>query len=240
MVRAVGSMVLVLGFMFVAVKWNRKNGIMSGFGCLCCTVSLFFHTLSHDQGHFVFLRHTYLITALLFLGGMHVQFFPSNMYIKTGKSNHGNISDVVAICCIALTIQFIFFTSSVFGGVEISGNGVILSGIVSKSASSSWSSSSETSIVSSFLAKCCGSLLFVVSMMFSAVKWNRANGKLGGIGCFLAIANLFAFGDALNINDVLEGKINSLHFVALALLVGGTHVFFFPSNKVPKRVDKTK
>ena len=75
MVRAVGSELLVIGFMFIAVKWNRKNGIMSGFGCLCCTVSIFFHTLSQDQGEFVFLRHAYVIAAMMFLGGMYVQFF---------------------------------------------------------------------------------------------------------------------------------------------------------------------
>ena len=98
-------------------------------------------------------------------------------------------------------------------------------------------------------------------MMFSAVKWyvfvylsfgmhihnlhthknrNRANGKLGGLGCFLAIGNLYGFGDALNVNDFLDGKVNALHFMSLALLVGGIHVFFFPSNKLPKRVDKSR
>ena len=102
MVRAVGSELLVIGLMFIAVKWNRKNGIMSGFGCLCATVSIFFHTLSQDQGEFVFLRHAYIIAAMMFLGGMHVQFFPSNIYKKTGKSNHGNTSDIVAILCIVL------------------------------------------------------------------------------------------------------------------------------------------
>ena len=257
MVRAVGSELLVIGLMFIAVKWNRKNGIMSGFGCLCATVSIFFHTLSQDQGEFVFLRHAYIIAAMMFVGGMHVQFFPSNIYKKTGKSNHGNTSDIVAILCIVLSIQSIFFTSSIFEGVEL----VSLSGIASKSGGS-WSySSSKASDVAVFLTKISGSLLFVISMMFSAVKWyvfvylsfgmhihnlhthknrNRANGKLGGLGCFLAIGNLYGFGDALNVNDFLDGKVNALHFMSLALLVGGIHVFFFPSNKLPKRVDKSR
>ena len=59
-----------------------------------------------------------MIAAMMFLGGMHVQFFPSNIYIKTGKSNHGNASDQVALLLIALTIQSIFFTSTIFEGVE--------------------------------------------------------------------------------------------------------------------------
>ena len=97
-------------------------------------------------------------------------------------------------------------------------------------------------------------------MMFSAVKWyvcsllsllyehkiphgnrNRANGKLAGLGCFLAIGNMYGFDDALNVSDLQDGKINALHLITIALLVGGIHVFFFPSNKLPKRrVDKSK
>ena len=124
-----------------------------------------------------------------------------------------------------------------------------LSGIGSKSGGSWSSSSSKPSDVAVFLTKISGSLLFVISMMFSAVKWyvfssflcisllgdiythenrNRANGKLAGLGCFLAIANLYGFGDALNANDILDLKINTLHNISLVLLVGGIHVFFFP------------
>ena len=96
-----------------------------------------------------------------------MQFFPSNIYIKTGKSNHGNASDQVALLLIALTIQSIFFTSTIFEGVEQ----MSLSGIASKSGGSWSSSSSKPSDVAVFLTKISGSLLFVISMMFSAVKW---------------------------------------------------------------------
>ena len=37
----------------------------------------------------------------------------------------------------------------------------------------------------------------------------------------------------LNATDILDLKINTLHNISLVLLVGGIHVFFFPSNKLP-------
>ena len=132
-----------------------------------------------------------------------VQFFPSNLSFKSGKNNHGNTSDVIALICTCLTVQSLFFTTTVLNGVRLCE-------------------------VANFLTKCSGSLLFVISMMLSGVKWNAGNGKLSGLGCFLAVANLYAFGDALNINDVLNGHINSLHITSLALLIAGIHVFFFP------------
>ena len=73
----------------------------------------------------------------------------------------------------------------------------------------------------------CGGLFFTMSMIFSGVKWNPVNGKMAGIGCFVAAAIALFVG-------------TGVFYFAFAgtLLVGGAHIFFFPSNPVPPKAEK--
>ena len=79
--------------------------------------------------------------------------------------------------------------------------------------------------------KFCGGLLFVLAMMFSGVKWNPANGKMGGFGCFCA-AFLTVY---LTFQQIDAGSfVPRLFYVYAAILaIGGLHIFFFPGNPKP-------
>ena len=70
----------------------------------------------------------------------------------------------------------------------------------------------------------CGGLLFTVAMIFSGVKWNPVNGKMAGLGCFVSVALALFVG---------SGTFYFYH--AAVLLLGGVHIFAFPSNPLPAK-----
>ena len=70
----------------------------------------------------------------------------------------------------------------------------------------------------------CGGLLLTVGMIFSGVKWNPVNGKMAGIGCFVSAALALYVGAG-----------SFFYSCAAVLMLGGLHIFVFPSNPVPAK-----
>jgi len=79
----------------------------------------------------------------------------------------------------------------------------------------------------------CGSLVLIAAMMFSGIKWNPINGKMGGLGSFFCAVSFVYMGTQV-------GSGVFFYYYALLFLVGGTHVFFFPSNPVPPKAEDAK
>ena len=80
---------------------------------------------------------------------------------------------------------------------------------------------SDRSCQVSELLSYCGGLLLTVGMVFSGVKWNPINGKMAGMGCFVASAVA-----------VYVGSGTFFLYHAAVLLLGGAHIFIFPSKLV--------
>merc|ERR1711959_293657 len=81
---------------------------------------------------------------------------------------HGNFSDLGALALIILGVQCVWFTDSLFENI----------GPFKPTLSSP--SSPETSA----LYQVIGGLLLIIGLTLSGVKWNPANGKMAGLGCF--------------------------------------------------------
>ena len=77
-----------------------------------------------------------------------------------------------------------------------------------------------------------GGLAFLLGMMFSGIKWNPINGKMGGFGAFCAGANATSLGRS-------TGHIFFYVFAA-PLILGAVHIFAFPSNPPVAKTPENK
>jgi len=222
LVKFSGGLLLVIALTLSAVKWNPANGKMAGLGCFLCAANIL-HLTSQLAGGMTVLRRFHVVALALVAAGVHIFMYPSNALLpkthpKT-KNNHGNISDMVALLLIAVAVQSIFYTGTLFDDLG--------------PLKANFLGNTPDTIAA---AKFCGGLLLVIALMLSSVKWNKANGKMAGLGCFLCAANI------LHLTSKMAGGVTTLrqfHVVALALVVGGVHVFMYPSNPLIK-VDKQK
>merc|ERR1711907_36681 len=130
---------------------------------------------------------------------------------------HGNVSDLVAVGLFAIAAHFVWAPQLLF----TDGPGPL----------KAWLSKpgSDVDILIKFMS---GLFLTLGGMMFS-VKWNPANGKMTGLGLFVAsLSTAYATfaGDA----NVFVPRI--VYGYCFVLLLGGIHVFFMPSNPTVKQV----
>jgi len=93
------------------------------------------------------------------------------------------------------------------------------------------SSSEVLSTEESALIKFSGGTTLMLGFVFSGVKWNPVNGLMAGIGCFLHTANCVYLG-------LTTGLLG--FYASAAVLIGGIHIFFFPSNPKTPKTPETK
>jgi len=214
MIKFSGGFFLIIAMMFSGIKWNPVNGKMGGLGCFLCVANIV-NTLFRKQDSGTFVPHLFYVYAVtILLGGIHIFLFPSNPPTPKSpeiKNNHGNMSDMVFFALLAGSIQSIFFPSMLcqdFGPI--------------KAQFATCSAELETMI--SFA----GSLILIVGLTFSGVKWNPINGKMSGLGCFLCVANI------LHMQFLkLDGGVfvpRPFYLYALLIALGGIHIFLFPAN----------
>ena len=208
-----GGLAFLLGMTLSGVKWNPINGKMGGFGGMCAVANAALIGTRTEQNFF------YVFAVALLIGAVHIFFFPSNPPVPKGpenKNNHGNISDLVMLLMFIGSMACIFYPDVYFQDI----------GPVQASFTpADHPHRAQLEALISF----CGGLFFTMSMILSGVKWNPVNGKMAGIGCFVAAAIALFVG-------------TGVFYFAFAgtLLVGGAHIFFFPSNMVPPKAEKAK
>jgi len=219
-----GGLMLAIAMMFSGVKWNPANGKMSGFGCFLCVFNMIRVGLTTLDDKSILL---YLLAAIITFGGAHIFFLPSNEKppkTEKTKNNHGNFSDLAALALIALSVVHVWYD-----GLFFKDHAPVMA--MFKESTSSPALGAMISVG--------GGLLFTIAMMFSGVKWNPANGKMSGMGCWLA-----AFNAASIVYKADSGSfvLRPLYITAAVLLLGGLNIFLFPSNPMPpkKQADPKK
>jgi len=87
MIQLCGCLLLFSGMTFSGVKWNPNNGKMAGFGGFIASGYTAYSTFKSDSDVFV-PRMFYVYAGLLFLGCVHIFFFPANPPLtKKAKKN---------------------------------------------------------------------------------------------------------------------------------------------------------
>jgi len=128
---------------------------------------------------------------------------------------HGNMSDICALALIAAAVQCVWWKDMFTQD---------LGPIKATFAKASPELDRLTSLA--------GGLLFCIGMTFSGVKWNPANGKMAGIGCFLAALWCTIY------PQFVAGTLPTLTTVyAAVVFLGGLHIFAFPSNPLPPKIE---
>lgn len=218
-----GGLLLVIALMLSAVKWNPANGKMAGMGMFLSVFNMIRVTLSLDQGAFI-PRFVYVNAFALALGGLHVFVFPSNAKpakTEKTKNNHGNFSDIVALVLLAASVVCVWYPSLLlqdFGPI--------------KAQFATSSSDLEGQI------KIAGGLICAIALTFSSVKWNPANGKMSGLGCFLFAANIGWY--TFKHMDKEAFILRPFYLFAVVIFLAGFNVFLFPSNPIPPKADQKK
>jgi len=129
---------------------------------------------------------------------------------------HGNVSDLAFFGVLAIVIQWFAVPDLLFKDVG------------PLKAQFSTSTPDMDAII-----KLGAGILLTIGMAFSGVKWNPINGKMGGFAGFATIAVT-----AYNMFKADAAFVPKLFHVYLAVLfVGSTHIFFFASNPLVKKVD---
>ncbi|CAJ1330878.1 unnamed protein product [Effrenium voratum] len=215
-----GGLLLMIGMMLSGVSWNPVNGKMAGFAGMVGMGYIAYHLFQLD-GNFV-PRLLYVYAFVVFLGALHICVFPSNPLPKktnATKNNHGNFSDLIALSLLAVALSWYFYPQHLNQDL-----GPLKAQFKNPSA--------DLSTLSKFVA---GLFLFI-ALMFSGVKWNPINGKMGGMGGFIASGyTAFSVYKADG-----EKFIPQLFYVyALVLFLGALHIFAFPSNPLLPKPDKT-
>lgn len=131
---------------------------------------------------------------------------------------HGNFTDLVFFALLAIAIQFFAFPNTLFDG------------------QGPWTADNNNADTSGIITYA-GSLLLMIGLMFSGVKWNPINGKLAGIGGFIA-AIVTAISTFQGDSDTFVPHVFYLY--AIVVFAGALNVFAFPSNPVPPKTPETK
>lgn len=218
-----GGLLLMIAMTFSGVSWNPINGKMAGMAIFIATGYTAYSTFRADSDVFV-PRFFYIYAAVLFVGGLHICVFPSNPLPKKTpetKNNHGNYSDIVALGLIAASLLCYFYPDHLFEDM----------GPV-KAQFSTKTKSADLSAMIKFVA----GLMLIIALMLSGIKWNPINGKMAGMGGFIA-SGYTAFSTFKSDLDVF---VPHLFYVYAGLIfLGALHIFAFPSNpKIAKDNDK--
>eukprot|EP00931_Biecheleriopsis_adriatica_P101500 TRINITY_DN76621_c0_g1_i1.p1 TRINITY_DN76621_c0_g1~~TRINITY_DN76621_c0_g1_i1.p1 ORF type:complete len:299 (+),score=78.23 TRINITY_DN76621_c0_g1_i1:78-899(+) len=224
-IKLTGGLLLMIGLTFSGVKWNPINGKMAGIACFIAAGTTAYSNYKADADVFV-PRLFYIYAAVIFLGGLHIFFFPSNPLLPKSpevKNNHGNASDAVAFgLLLPASLLCYVYPEHLFQDF-----GPVKAQFTSKSADLS------------AMIKVVGGLLLIVAMMLSGVKWNPINGKMAGFGGFIA-AGYTAYSTYKADGEAFVPK--AFYLYAAAVFLGALHIFVFPSNPLlsTKKAGKQK
>jgi len=230
-----GSLLLMIGLMFSGIKWNPINGKMAGFGGFIAAIVTVVSTFQGDSDNLHMREHQvepdqpslvphlfYLYAVVLFAGALHIFKFPSNPKpAKTPetKNNHGNFSDLIAVsvlCCALLCIFDPDHLTTDHGPLKAQFN-----------------PSSSQNGAFRVLIKFVGGLLLMIALIFSGVKWNPINGKMAGVGGFVA-AGLFLFNGMVSPQSDVGFCWKPFYIYSAVLFAGALHIFAFPANPKPE------
>mmetsp|Transcript_22117 Transcript_22117/g.39709 ORF Transcript_22117/g.39709 Transcript_22117/m.39709 type:complete len:273 (-) Transcript_22117:144-962(-) len=221
-IKAGAMLLLMIAFTFSGVSWNPLNGKMAGFGGFLTTSYIAYSSFKADSDAFV-LRPFYICAAVLFLGSLHIFAFPSNaLPPKTPgtKNNHGNASDAVALGLIVASLGCFFYPDHLFKDLG------------PLKAQFSGTKSADLSTMITLLA----SLMLIIALMLSGVKWNPINGKMGGFAGLMA-AGYIAYSSFQADAGVFVPRL--FYVYASLIFFGALHIFAFPSNpNLPKTSSK--
>jgi len=217
-IKFTSGLFLMIGMVFSGVKWNEKNGKMAGMGGFIAAFHTVYSAIMSGSGLQLF--HVY---ALVFLAGsLHIFKFPGNKIptilpgAEEPKNNHGNFSDGIFLALFVSSMSCFFFPQylfSDFGPFKAQFDG---------------DHGSDLDMVIGLIA----SLFLWLAMIFSGIKWNPVNGKMAGIGGFLA--SLHAAYTNFTADDYVF-ELQMFYIFALIIFAGSVHIFAFPSNpKLPK------
>jgi hypothetical protein len=224
-----GGLVLIIAMMFSGVSWNPVNGKMAGFGGYIAAGYTAYRTFKGHADTFVPCLF-YVYAAVLFVGSSKIFLFPSNPLVKKDdkgkdvKSNHGNFSDMVFFALLGLSLGCLFYPEHLFQDI-----GPIKAQFSAKSADLS------------AMIELIGCLMLMIGLTLSGVKWNPINGKMAGLGSFIA-SGITAYSTFTVDKQVFVPRL--FYIYAITLFLGGLHIFAFPSNpslpKPDKKADKKK
>jgi hypothetical protein len=220
-----GGLLLMIGLTFSGVSWNPINGKMAGFGGFVAAGYTAFSTFKADSDLFV-PRLFYAYAFVLFVGAVHIFFLPSNAVppkTPETKSNHGNFSDFVALGLIITSLVSLFYPEHLFQDL-----GPLKAQFTTKSP--------DLFAMIKFVS----CLMLMIGLTLSGVKWNPINGKMAGIGGFVA-AGYTAF-STLQAYIYTAGHlvfVPRLFYIYAALIfLGALHIFAFPSNPLVAKPKK--
>lgn len=212
-----GGLLLTLAMALSGVSWNPINGKMAGLGGLFTAGYTTYCTFKSDGDVFK-PQLFYIYSAIILLGSLHIFAFPSNpLPEKTPetKNNHGNFSDVVAFALIGCSMMCFFYPAHLFQDF-----GPVKAQFTTKSR--------ELSAMIKFVA----CLMLVLALLFSGVKWNPINGKMAGLGGFIA-AGYTAYCTYKAHSEVFVPC--AFYIYSGVIFLGALHIFFFPSNPLIKK-----
>mmetsp|Transcript_67600 Transcript_67600/g.171087 ORF Transcript_67600/g.171087 Transcript_67600/m.171087 type:complete len:274 (+) Transcript_67600:76-897(+) len=217
-----GGLLLTIGLAFSGVKWNPINGKMAGMGGFIVAGHTAYTTFKADSDRFV-PRPFYFYAAVIFFGALHIFAFPSNpLPPKTPetKNNHGNFSDVVALGLIIAAALCAFYPDHLFQDLG--------------PMSAQFSRKSDDL---SAMMKLVSGLMLILALMLSGVKWNPINGKMAGLGGFIA-AGYTAYSTYKADSDTFVPRL--FYVYASLIFLGALHIFAFPSNPLLPKPDSKK
>jgi len=215
------GILLTIGMAFSSVKWNPVNGKMSGLAGLITIGVTAFSSFKADGDAFV-PRLFYVYLAILFVGVIHIFLFGSNPLVKKvdpkAQNNHGNMSDMVAVSLLVCAALGAFYPDHLFMDI-----GPIKAQFTTKGADLS------------FMIRFVSCLMFMWSMLLSGVKWNPINGKMAGFGGFIC-SGLTAYSTFTADKSAFVPRM--FYIYAALMFLSSVHIFLFPSNPVPPKVEK--
>lgn len=207
-----GGLLLILGAMLSGVSWNPINGKMAGGAGFIAAVYIAYSSSAADSWVIV-PRFFYIYAVVLMIGALHIFAFPSNALpekTRETKNNHGNASDIIALALTATALLCFFYPQHLFqdfGPIKAQFN----------------TPNPDLAAMIKFIA----CLMLIIALTFSGVKWNPINGKMAGIGGFIA-SGYTAFTIFKTDSGVFVPRIFYIH--AVILFLGALHIFAFPSN----------
>lgn len=215
MFKLIGGLILTLGMTFSGVKWNPINGKMAFLGG-----SIALGYLIYTSSEALKMRPLGAYVAVLVVGLLHIGVLPSNHLppkTEKTKNNHGNSSDLVALFLIVQALGCLIDPTHLckdlgpFKGFKTQSDDMIL------------------------MIKFAGCLLLILALMLSGVKWNPINGKMAGLGGFIASAYI-AYSTFKADADQFVPRI--FYVYAVTIFLGAVHTFALYSNPLPEKTDK--
>lgn len=210
-----GGLLLMIAMTFSGVTWNPKNGKMAGLGGMVAAIIIAVSTLVADSAFVPQLFYVY--AAVIFIGALYIFKFPQNPLPPPhpeAKDNHGNVSDKIALPLIVASLLCLFYPEHMFQDI-----GPLNAQFSAHSA--------DLSAMIRFVS----SLMLMIALILSGVKWNPINGKMAGMGGFIASCYT-----AFSTFKASSGPC-LFYIYAILIFLGALHIFAFPANPLPPKAD---